>query len=367
LQAIAELETIEGLEEKPGWEENWLIHREDPEDDTERDRRFGRVNELLDTGERFVATISFPTKVPNHPLKYKYGMPDFMPDYKYKVELDGRTLWVHASLEDSLTAQLCGRVEEFPQRFSLHFELPVSVTGFEERFWNKTLTVMLPKAGTPSASEQYEWRAHYITSDCVGCQICELKCPTNAITGIKKDRYVIEPSLCINCGVCGIYCPYDSIVDQWGDLVKRIKAKDIPKAVVVPDLCSGCEYCIDTCPFDCIHLIDAPDRWRDGNYPADMSGKVAWVDERTCVSCGICETFCIKEAIVIDRKYNWDPYIGFSYQEGRAVPPTPIPGPEGLINPATTGASHLPKVPVPPKLPDKPPAGAAAQAPSSKA
>ncbi len=334
MQSSTELEAIQGLEEQPGWEQTWLLHRDDPEDPAEKDRRFGRASEMLDVGDHFVATISFPSRVPNHPLKYRYGMPDFLPDYKYKVELDGRTLWIHADLDDPLTAQLCGRASEFPKKFSVRFDMPEDVRGFEERYWNKTLNVLVYKKSAP-AEEKYEWRGHYITTDCVGCEICELKCPTNAITGIKKERYVIEPEKCINCGVCGVYCPYDSIVDQWGDLVKRIKAKDIPKAVVIPDLCSGCEYCIDTCPFDCIHLIDAPDRLKNQGYPSDMTGKIAVVDERTCVSCGICETFCIKEAIVIDRKFNWDPYIGFSYQEGRAVPPVQAAGPGEAVNPRT--------------------------------
>jgi ferredoxin len=334
VETVAEVEVIEGLTEKPGWQEAWLVHRDDPEEPGEKDRRFGRASEMLDVGDHYVATLTFPSRVPNHALKYRYGMPDFMPDYRYRVELDGQALWIHASLEDPLTSNLCGRVEEFPQKFSVRFDIPGKVKGFEERFWNKVLSVVVHKEAC-AADEVYEWRAHYITDDCVGCQICELKCPTNAITGIKKERYVIEPSLCINCGVCGIYCPYDSIVDQWGDLVKRIKAKDIPKAVVIPDLCSGCEYCIDTCPFDCIQLIDAPDRLKNQGYPSDMTGKIAVVDERTCVSCGVCETFCIKEAIVIDRKYTWDPYIGFSYQEGRAVPPSAAAGPGVAVNPRT--------------------------------
>ncbi|MBI3448157.1 MAG: 4Fe-4S binding protein [Acidobacteria bacterium] len=344
METVAELESIAGLKDVDGWEKEWLIHREDPLDPLELDRRFGRASGMVDNGDRYVATISFPSRTPNHPLKYRHGMPDLLPDYKYHVEMKGNVLWAHATLEDALTSQLCGRVPDFPQKFSVHFDMPETAVGYDVRYWNRTLTVVVHKVGAP-AGEKYEWRGHYITNDCVGCEICELKCPTNAITGIKKEMFVIEPDLCINCGVCGIFCPYDAIVDQWDDLVKRIKAKDIPKAVVIPDLCSGCEYCIDTCPFDCIHLVDAPDRMKEGGYPADMTGKVAWVDERTCVSCGICETFCIKEAIVVDRKFNWDPYIGFSYQEGRAVPGATIPGAEGLsVFPKTTeNAAAIPK------------------------
>ena len=204
VETVAELETIAGLAEKGGWEQEWLIHREDPEDRLELDRRFGRANEMVDTGDRYVATILFPSKTPNHPLKYRYGMPDLLPDYKHDVELKENVLWVLATLEDPLTAQLCGRVESFPQKLSVHFDMPEKVVGFDVRYWNRTLTVVAHKVGVP-AGEKYEWRGHYITTECVGCQICELKCPTNAITGIKKEMYVIEPTLCINCGVCGIF------------------------------------------------------------------------------------------------------------------------------------------------------------------
>ena len=106
MESIAELESIEGLTEVEGWEETWLIHRDDPEDQGERDRRFGRISQVLDSGDQYVATVTFPSRVPNHPLRYRYGMPAFMPDYAYQVELDGRTLWVHASLEDPLNYAL---------------------------------------------------------------------------------------------------------------------------------------------------------------------------------------------------------------------------------------------------------------------
>jgi len=332
---------IEGLTEVEGWEALWLARKSETEDPVEADKRKGLVYELLDEPDRFLATVILPALVPNHPLKYRYGMPDVMPEYKLRVELSDNVLHVHASMEDPVVSKLCDHVPDFPRTFSRRFDLTEPVSAFTERYWNKMLVIQLPKVATaeaalgahraaelqgaspvPSDNLKLEWRAHYITSECVGCSICDIKCPTHAISGVKKQMYVIEPELCINCSVCGIFCPYDAIVDQFGDLVKRIKAKDIPKAVVIPELCSGCEYCIDTCPFDCIHLVPAPNS--DGQS-AHMSSKVAWVDEKTCVSCGICETFCIKEAIIVDRKFNWNEQIGFSFQEGRLVPHPNLP------------------------------------------
>jgi len=332
---------IEGLTEVEGWEAQWLSRRNETEDPVEAQKRKGQVYELLDEPDRFLVTIIFPALVPNHPLKYRYGMPDVMPDYKLRVDLSDNVFTVHATMEDPVVSKLCDHLPDFPRTLSVRFDLTEPVRTFTERYWNKMLVTQLPKVDTaeaalgahrtqelvgaspiPADNARIEWRAHYITSDCVGCSICDIKCPTHAISGIKKKMYVIEPELCINCSVCGIFCPYDAIVDQFGDLVKRIKAKDIPKAVVIPELCSGCEYCIDTCPFDCIHLVPAPNAEGES---AHMSSKVAWVDEKTCVSCGICETFCIKEAIIIDRKFNWNEQIGFSYQEGRAVPHPTLP------------------------------------------
>lgn len=337
---------IAGLTEVAGWEALWLTHKNDPDDPAEKDKRHGRVHELADEEGRFVVTVLFPAWVPNHPLKFRYGAPDAMPEYKIRVELNDNVYLVHASMEDPLVSQLCDYMPDFPKSFTMRFDLTEPVRDSTERYWNRMLVTQLVKVATaeealgahksvemtgaapiPPEGLKVEWRAHYITSECVGCTICDIKCPTHAISGVKKLMYVIEPELCINCGVCGVYCPYDAIVDQFGDLVKRIKAKDIPKAVVIPDLCSGCEYCIDVCPFDCIHLVPAPNSDGESGH---MSSKIATVDEKTCVSCGICETFCIKEAIIVDRKFQWNDQIGFSFQEGRLVPHPNLPAlPEG--------------------------------------
>ncbi len=132
---------------------------------------------------------------------------------------------------------------------------------------------------------------HFITETCIGCGVCEIKCPTHTITGDKNEKYVIHHDRCIDCSVCARYCPVSCIQDQKGELVEKVRPRDIPKAIVDRDLCTGCEFCIDICPFDCIYLIEDPLH--------ETFHKIAEVDAGPCVSCRLCETVCEKDAIFV--------------------------------------------------------------------
>ena len=134
--------------------------------------------------------------------------------------------------------------------------------------------------------------AYFITDTCISCGICEQKCPTDTIDGGKKVVFQIHPEGCIECGVCAIFCPVSCIQNQHGALVQRVPLKEIPKAQVIADNCTACEYCVDICPFDCITLEPDP-------RTPEMHFKIAVVDERTCVSCRLCEIVCDKDAIYV--------------------------------------------------------------------
>ena len=51
-----------------------------------------------------------------------------------------------------------------------------------------------------------------ITDDCNGCTLCLKACPTEAITGSRKVKHVIDQELCIVCGECYNACRFDAII-----------------------------------------------------------------------------------------------------------------------------------------------------------
>lgn len=61
---------------------------------------------------------------------------------------------------------------------------------------------------------------------CAGCHICELSCPTSAIS-MQFSKYQIDPEKCIGCGTCARYCHNAAIYDQDAEPVKSIQHETI--------------------------------------------------------------------------------------------------------------------------------------------
>jgi ferredoxin len=46
---------------------------------------------------------------------------------------------------------------------------------------------------------------------CRGCGVCIRKCPSGAISGVRKEAHHINPELCIKCGACAAACKLNAI------------------------------------------------------------------------------------------------------------------------------------------------------------
>ena len=135
--------------------------------------------------------------------------------------------------------------------------------------------------------------AYYITENCTGCTACLKRCPTEAITGERKQLHIIDPELCIDCGACGVVCPDEAIYDNHGNLCDLLKGPQRPKAHVDLQACTGCEWCVWACPFDALVMEKSPG---EGAF-----ARVAVVIDKKCVGCTLCELDCPYDAIHVWR------------------------------------------------------------------
>ena len=115
-----------------------------------------------------------------------------------------------------------------------------------------------------------EWILHVknykLTLDkerCVGCQICNLACPKDAIKlekqlkvsgeKAKKAKIDIDLAKCNFCGICDVSCPYGAIrLTLNGEHVLSVVEKES-----FPELIRDIQLDASQCPTDCIDCEDA--------------------------------------------------------------------------------------------------------------
>lgn len=115
------------FQEIPNWQEQWNAHQSDPEDLTERDKRYGRVFDLFDEEDQFVVRVYLPQRPPKHPWLYQYGLSKTLQPYKVEGEVIESNLVISGLIQDEDLAKLCGLINSFPDRFEI--KLPLDFTG----------------------------------------------------------------------------------------------------------------------------------------------------------------------------------------------------------------------------------------------
>jgi len=70
---------------------------------------------------------------------------------------------------------------------------------------------------------------------CQGCGICKRACPTQAISGEKREVHVIDQNMCIKCGSCFQVCPerFQAVEMGSGDVVAPTTRPDKGEPIVV--------------------------------------------------------------------------------------------------------------------------------------
>lgn len=134
--------------------------------------------------------------------------------------------------------------------------------------------------------------SYTISPECIGCGACVRVCPTDAISGEKKEHHVIDPALCIECGACGRICPKSCVLDDRGDTVEKVKKSEWLRPVINADKCYACENCVQGCPTGALAMLDE-------NLPLTENRALLAFPEK-CVSCGWCLRNCLFEAITME-------------------------------------------------------------------
>ena len=133
--------------------------------------------------------------------------------------------------------------------------------------------------------------AYFILDSCIGCTACLTICPSQAVTGEKKELHKIDRAICIDCGACGRVCPAQAVEDDFGLIAQQLRKKDWEKPCFDLNTCMSCSICLDTCPAGAL----------EANMQKVGSSHVFpyLPDESVCMGCGFCAIDCPVDAITM--------------------------------------------------------------------
>jgi len=154
---------------------------------------------------------------------------------------------------------------------------------------------------------------------CVGCEICQIVCPREAIQirkptkikGKKLDRpkIIIDENKCQFCGICNTICPFEALTLRINEekTVPVLRTESFPQLVheiqVDAAKCPiDCKECEVACPFDLIKVRlettsgEAVTDYKSFKDKGDVKVRID-IDEDHCPCCRLCEVKCPYDAI----------------------------------------------------------------------
>ena len=114
---------------------------------------------------------------------------------------DGDIETLEMLCEQIKTASLCGLGQGAPnpvETILKHFRSEYEAHIYEKRCPAKVCKSLI--------------RYEIIDGTCTGCTVCARNCPTNAITGERRQTHVIDPDVCVRCGICMQVCNFNAII-----------------------------------------------------------------------------------------------------------------------------------------------------------
>ena len=160
---------------------------------------------------------------------------------------------------------------------------------------------------------------------CVGCQICSLACPKEAIRiekqpkipgeKVRKAKVDIDLAKCNFCGICDVLCPYGAVrvTSNGKHILSVVEKGSFPELIrdidVTTDRCpTDLEQYADACPLGLIRAtLLTPDGKPLENADA-LSGRERTgfkvkvdVEKEYCPCCGVCEVKLPHGAVRVRR------------------------------------------------------------------
>jgi len=158
---------------------------------------------------------------------------------------------------------------------------------------------------------------------CVGCELCSLICPREAIevrtlpkaAGEKAKRPVIniDKQKCSYCGMCDAICPFGAVqVKLNGErFVAVVDKESFPRLIreitVDTSKCDvGCVDCEEACPLNLIKVTVLTKEGKPMENLESVKDKEGLrvnveIKKENCPACRICEFKCPKDAIRVRR------------------------------------------------------------------
>jgi 4Fe-4S ferredoxin len=146
---------------------------------------------------------------------------------------------------------------------------------------------------------------------CVGCELCSLICPREAITvnkqpkkegqRIRRPVIDVDEAKCQYCGICATICPHGAVqvTIDGKNIASVVKKESFPQLIreitVDTTKCpTDCTECEKACPLDLIKVTLNP-----------TTKEVAVdINEEQCPCCGVCEIKCPEGAIHVRRIFT---------------------------------------------------------------